>query len=277
MWINIIDYRGDETKINSRGDTLFNYRTKYFLKQQDDFDIWRKAGHKFRCFTQHTNRNNLINDYFGFDEVINIPRGNAATSRNQVLNYYSKDTWIAIWDNDATLYFDQLESRKFVIELEHICNQADSEGIVSFIPFNAQQAPYPVKPKPAWTFKPKLEQKGTMLYLKVGNWRFDENMVALEDMEFACKLALEGKKVAQLDQVSLKEYVNGKSTIFQVNAYHENYSNPGPNANPKGLLKWDAQLDRIEKYKTSIKYIEDKLGLSIAEIKQIHKYLWRKT
>ena len=274
MWINIIDYRGDETVINSRGDSLFQYRTKYFLRQQTDFHHWKKAGHKFRCFTQHESRNPLFNDYGEYDDVVKIPRSNAPQARNYVLNYYSKDEWIGVWDNDATLYWDKLESRKFPSQLDNICQQAQSNRIVSFIPFNAQQAPYPKNVKTAWTFKPKLEQKGTMLFLQVGDWRFDESMDALEDLEFACSLISQGYKFAQCEQVSLKEMVHGKSTVFQVNSYHKEYKKPGPNANPDGLLEWDAQIDRTEKYKKNIEYIELKLGSNIKTLREQHKNLW---
>lgn len=274
MWINVIDYRGDDTIINTRGDSLFKYRTNYFHKQQEDFTIWKEAGHKFRCFTQHINTNDLIDDFWAFDEVVRIPRGNAAQSRNYVLDYYCLGDWIGIWDNDASLYFDRLESRRFVTELDLICKLAEEQNISSFVPFNAQQSPYPKKPKPAWTFKPKLEQKGTMLFVKVDSWRFDVNMTALEDLEFAARLAKENKKFAMCEQVSLKELVNGKSTIFQVNAYHSEYKNPGPNANPKGLLQWDAQLDRKYKYEQNKSYIENKLKMSLEDIKKIHKSNW---
>lgn len=273
IWINVIDYRGDQTTVNSRGDTLFDYRTKYFFRQQDDFHYWKKWGHKFRCFTQHHNRNDLFNDYFAFDDVIKIPRGNAAFSRNQVLDYYTKDQWIGIWDNDATLYFNKLNSLEFCQELEQVCEQADQQGIVSFIPFNAQQSPYPKHQKPRWTFRPKLEQKGTMLFVKTDDWRFDEQMSALEDLEFAMRLVSDNKKFAVCEQVSLKEMVQAKSTIFQINAHHKSYKKPGPNANPNGLLEWDAQLDRQKKYKINLDYIENKLGPTDS-IKKIHRQLW---
>jgi hypothetical protein len=274
MWINVIDYRGDNTVINSRGDSLFDYRTKYFHKQQEDFYLWKSAGHKFRCFTQHTNRNNLIDDYWAYDEVVSIPTSTAAQARNRVLDYYTQGEWIGIWDNDASLYFDKLSSRDFVKELNQICQQAQLQNISSFVPFNAQQSPYPKKVKPNWTFKPKLEQKGTMLYVMVDSWRFDENMTALEDLEFACGLALQGKKTAMCEQVSLKELVNGKSTIFKVNAYHQKYKKPGSKSNPKGLLQWDAQLDRKEKYSEFMTYITDKFNMTIDDIKKIHKGNW---
>jgi hypothetical protein len=275
MWINIIDYRGDQSTVNSRGDTLFDYRTKYFLRQQEDFHYWKKAGHKFRCFSQHENRNPLFDDYSEYDDVIKIPRSNAAQARNHVLNFYPKEEWIGIWDNDATLYFDKLESRRFTVELEQVCAQAQKQGIICFIPFNAQQAPYPKNPKSAWTFKPKLEQKGTMIFLQVWDWRFDESMDALEDLEFACSLIDQGYKFAQCEQVSLKEMVHGKSTIFEINAHHKEYKKPGPNANPNGLLEWDAQIDRANKYKKNINYIEMKLGKNIKTLREQHKKLWK--
>jgi hypothetical protein len=271
IWINVIDYRGDDTVINTRGDSLFNYRTVYFLRQQADFHHWKTAGHKFRCFTQHND-----NNFPEFDDVVKIPRGNAAMSRNQVLDYYPQGTWIGIWDNDATLYFDKLESRRFIQELDAVCQQAKSQDITAFVPFNAQQSPYPINPKPAWAFKPKLEQKGTMIFLEVGDWRFDESMDALEDLEFACRLSLQGHKFAQCEQVSLKEYVNGKSTIFQINEHHKAYKKPGPGASPNGLKQWDAQIDRTEKYKKNMDYIESKLGYTIKELREKHKAVWTK-
>lgn len=274
MWINIIDYRGDDSIINSRGDTLFNYRTRYFLKQQEDFHYWKSAGHKFRSFTQHTNRNPWINDYDAYDDVVHTPRGNPAQARNRVLNYYAKNEWIGIWDNDATLYWDKLESGAFPGQLETICEQAQRGRIASFVPFNAQQAPYPKNAKTAWTFKPQLEQKGTMLFLQVGEWRFDESMDALEDLEFACSLIGQGYKFAQCEQVSLKEMVHSKSTVFQVQPHHKPYKKPGAGANPQGLREWDAQQDRANKYKKNMDYIETKLGMDIKTLKQQHKKLW---
>lgn len=271
MWINIIDYRGDDTVINTRNETLFEYRTRYFFKIQEDFYHWKKHGHKFRCFTQHQNRNPIIDDYNEFDDVIQIPRGNAASSRNQVLDYYAKGEWIGIWDNDASVYFDKLDTKNFIKDLDAICQEADSLGISSFVPFNAQQAPYPKNPK---RWKPKLEQKTTQLWCKVADWRFDQSLECLEDLEFACRLSQQGYKFAQTELCSLKEYVNGKSTIFQVNNYHQAYKNPGAKANPKGLLQWDAQLDRNDKYSQAKTQIETKLGDTIVNIKQQHKLLW---
>tara|TARA_S200002703_G_C3780184_1_gene240369 strand:- start:334 stop:1152 length:819 start_codon:yes stop_codon:yes gene_type:complete len=272
MKINIIDYRGDNTVINSRGDSLFQYRTRYFHRIQEDFAPWRDAGHTFTCFTQHTNQNEVFDDYWAFDRVIAIPRSNAATARNHVLDAYAKDEWIGIWDNDASVYFDKLDTRNFIKDLDSICQEADSKGIVSFVPFNAQQAPYPKQPQ---RWRPRVEQKTTQLWCRVMDWRFDETLACLEDLEFALRLVKNGHLTAQTELCSLKEYVNGKSTIFEVNAYHHAYTKPGPRANPKGLLQWDAQLDRNEKYAVARQQIEAKLGDSIRNIKQQHKELWK--
>ena len=275
MWINIIDYRGDNTIISSNNTTLFNFRTRYFFRMQDDFAIWKRSGHKFRCFTQHQNRNQFVNDYWAFDDVVPIPRGNAAHSRNCVLDFYNQGEWTGIWDNDATLYFDKLLSDKFVQELESICLLAQQQNIFGIVPFNAQQSPYPKTIPKDWTFKPQF-LKGTMMFLHVTQERFDEQKIlTIDDIEYSARLALQGKKFAQCPQASLKELVMGKSTVFMVNAYHSAYKNPGPNANPQGLIKWDAQLDRKDQYAISNTYIEQKLGLTMQEIKKQHLKLWK--
>jgi len=117
------------------------------LEYKKTSTIGKKHGHKFRCFTQHDNRNDIINDYSEFNDVVKIPRGNAASSRNLVLDYYSKDEWIGIWDNDATVYFDKLDTKNFIRDLDAICQEAEQLAISSFVPFNAQQAPYPLNQK----------------------------------------------------------------------------------------------------------------------------------
>jgi hypothetical protein len=272
MWINVIDYRGDDTIVNSRGDRLFDYRTRYFFKQQEDFHRWKTHGHRFRCFTQHHNRTPFLDDYSEFDDVQHIPRGNAAQSRNRVLDFYEPGEWIGIWDNDATLYFDKLDSLTFVKDLDSICVEAQQKNIASFVPFDASQAPYPRKPK---RWRPCLNQKTTMLFAQVSDWRFDETLCCLEDLEFACRLSQKGVLFAQTELCSLKELVKGKSTIFTLNAHHSEYKNPGPNANPKGLLIWDAQLDRKIKYQKALNEIERKLGKSLRKLKQEHKLLWK--
>jgi hypothetical protein len=272
MNINIIDYRGDDTVINSRGDTLFQYRTRYFHRIQEDFQPWRDAGHTFTCFTQHNNQNDLFDDYWGFDKVVSIPRSNAPQARNHVLDYYKKGEWIGVWDNDASVYLDKLDTRNFIKNLDTIAQEAEGLGIVSFVPFNAQQAPYPKKPK---RWKPRVEQKGTMMFLKVMDWRYDETLECLEDLENALRLAQQGYKTAQTELCSLKEYVHAKSTVFTVNAYHSAYKKPGPRANPKGLTEWDAQKDRVEKYARAKQQIEIKLGDTIQNIKQQHKNVWK--
>jgi hypothetical protein len=270
MWINIIDYRGDTTVINSRGDSLFDYRTKYFLRQQDDFKHWQKHGHQFRCFSQHPADNNFPH----FDDVVQIPRGNCQSSRNAVLDFYPQDTWIGMWDNDATLYWERFLGYDFPKLLSQSTNYCDNENIVSFVPFNSQQTPYPKVDPEVWTMVPKLEQKGTMMFMKTHLHRYDSQMTGLSDMELACRLTLEGYKLAECQNASLNELVNGKSTIFKVNAYHEDYKKPGARANPAGLLKWDAQLDRNDKYRQNRAYIENKLGYTLDELKRKQRGLW---
>lgn len=272
MNINIIDYRGDDTIISSRGDKLFQYRTKYFHRIQEDFKPWRDAGHTFTCYTQHTNQNDLFDDYWGFDSVVQTARMSAPQARNCVLDNSTKGEWIGIWDNDASVYLDRLDTRNFIKNLDTIAQEADTQGIVSFVPFNAQQAPYPKTPK---RWRPRVEQKGTMLFLKVMDWRYDETFECLEDLENALRLTQLGYKTAQTELCSLKEYVCGKSTIFTVNAYHSAYKKPGPGANPKGLIKYDAQLDRVEKYTRAKQQMETKLGDSIKNIKQQQRDLWK--
>ena len=257
MNINIIDYRGDDTIINTRGETLFQYRTRYFHRIQEDFQPWRDAGHTFTCFTQHSNQNELFDDYWGFDKVIPIQRCNAPQARNHVLNHYEKGEWIGIWDNDASVYLNKLDTRNFIKNLDTIAQEADDLGIVSFVPFNAQQAPYPKKPQ---RWKPRVEQKGTMLFLKVMDWRYDATLDCLEDLENALRLAQQGYKTAQTDLCSLKEYQSAKSTIFQVDL------------NGAGRT---AQQDRIDKYAQAKQQIETKLGDTIDNIKKQHKELWK--
>jgi hypothetical protein len=278
MWINVIDYRGDDTIINSRGDNLFWYRTKYFLRIQDDFHYWKAQGHKFRCFTKHNDTENMSK----FDDIVTMPPGITPDSRNFILNYYqsSTDNWLAIWENDATLYWNKLRTSEVPRDLDLICQQAEEQDIYAWVPFNAQQAPYPKSVLEGWTFKNTLSMKGTMIYIqnpnRYNNQRFDNQLIFLDDLEWAVNLTKNNRKVGMLEQCSLREVVNGKSTIFKVNAYHEEYKNPGPNANPKGLLKWDAQISRNEKYIIGKKYIEDKYKLSMKEISVKQKSLWIK-
>ena len=269
MWINIIDYRGDDTVINSRGDSLFNYRTKYFLRQQDDFKRWQQHGHQFRCFTQHND-----NSFNQFDDVIHIPRSNAPQARNHVHNYYPEGTWIGLWDNDATLYWDRLDSKLVPQELDAITQKCEEEGICVWVPFNAQQAPYPTRLESPWTFKPTIQLKGTMTFVKTSELRHNENEPSRDDVEYAIELTRLGKKIGLLEQASLNELVNGKSTVFKVNAYHEDYKNPGPKANPAGLLKWDAQLSRRDEYKRANKIWLDNYGKSLEEFQKDQRLLW---
>jgi hypothetical protein len=270
VWINVIDYRGDDTVINSRGDSLFNYRTKYFLRIQEDFHIWKQWGHKFRCFTKHKR----CEHHTEFDDVIEIPMMNVPQTRNLILDYYDKNTWIGMWENDATLYWDRLHSRRVPKELDYICKLADDQKIIAWVPFNPHQSPYQ-EIGDEWTFKPSINLKGTMVFHKITDMRFDETFDILDDVEYACHLTAQGMKSAQLEQMSLREVVNGKSTIFKVNAYHEQYKNPGAKANPKGLLKWDAQLDRNERYVIGKEKIKLKHGADLKEISNNQRKLWK--
>lgn len=259
----MIDYRGDDTIINSRGDCLFDYRTKYFLRIQEDFHYWKQWGHKFRCFTQH----HQSEDFKHFDDVVYIPRGNAAASRNQVLDYYKRNSWIAILDNDCSLYFNRLDALDFIKNLDDVISFAEQSNIVSFVPFNPLVQPYPKILPSKWTFQPQVVQNA-FIFCKVMDFRYDESLTTREDYDIGCQIIMAGYKCARLANISLRSMVNGKSTIFKVNAYHEQYKKPGPKANPKGLLKWDAQLDRIEKYNNANNEIEQKYQCSQKEIEE---------
>lgn len=269
MIINVIDYRGDDTVINTRGETLYEYRTRYFHRIQEDFDIWKSAGHQFFCFTQHKDNDA---DFWGFDNVVEMPRGKAAEARNYILDYHKPNDWISIWDNDASVYFDKLDTTAFIKNLDSIALEADKLGLSGFIPFNAQQAPYPANPK---RWKPWIALKGTMLFLKVLEHRYDTDMDCLEDLEYPARLTLQGHKFAKTEMCSLKEYVNGKSTIFRVNAYHETYLEKGNDALGKYEYKWDATLDRNNKYAIAKEYIQQKLGFTLTEITKLQKKLWQ--
>lgn len=202
MWINVIDYRGQ--------DNLFVKRTEVFLKQQQDFHYWQQHGHKFRCFTQHHTDNN-----FGeYDDVIKIPRCYAAKARNIILDYYPADTWIGIWDNDASLYWNRLDSAKVPGELDKITQQADDQLIVAWAPYNPQTSPYQETLPPAWTFRSTISLKGTMMFLKTQSIRFNETITTLEDRDYACQLTMLGHRVGRLEQAALKEWAASHSTII---------------------------------------------------------------
>lgn len=249
MWINVIDYRGDNTVINNKGNTLYEKRTEIFLKQQADFAIWKQHGHKFRCFTQHND-----NQYQEFDDVVYINRGNASESRNQVLDYYPQGSWISIWDNDATLYFDKLASRKFIEDLDTvIIPLADKYNFSGFIPYNPQQAPYPKPAQPPYTFKYKIEQKTTMLWLKVTEHRYDTSLTILEDWEYAFRMAIEGHIFAQSQDISLKEYALSVSTIFDNNKQGGKYE------------------ERKRQYAIAKQQVQDKLTMRMEEIRKLHR------
>ena len=276
MHIAVIDYRGDERIINSRGDTLFWYRTRYFRRMQKDFHRWKSHGHRFIAFTQHPN-----DDCFdGFDAVVPIPRGTCDESRNAVLEYHEHESlrdweWMGIWDNDSTLYWDKYNSDTVPQQLDDICAQAQHMGIAGWVPFNPQQAPYVTVDLDKWTFKPTLHLKGSMMFLHNQHIRYDTTFAYHGgDLRYAIQLTRMGKKCAWLEQASLNELGNGKSTIFIVNAYHEQYKKPGPNANPKGLLKWDAQLDRRERLKAHFEHIKQTTGLTVNDWQKLQRQLW---
>lgn len=258
MDINVIDYRGDnETIVNAKGETLFQARTKIFLKQQQDFAIWKQSGHKFKCYTQHKDK---AENYYAFDEVIEIPRGNAAQSRNRVLDSYTNGQWISIWDNDATLYFEKLSSRQFIKDLDSIIiPQVEKQGLSGFIPYNPQQAPYPIKPKPPYTFRCKIEQKTTMIWLKVNEHRYNETLTILEDWEYAYRLALQGHIFAQSEDISLKEYALAMSTIFDNNKEGGKYE------------------ERKRQYESVKEHLQTLLGSSFDSIKHHHKINFTKS
>lgn len=276
MRVLVIDYRGDDTVINSRGDSLFHYRTHYFQRQQQDFHLWRQWGHTFHCFTQHGTHCE------GFDEVIPSPRAPVARAKNWALDWIQSqgitDPWIGLWDNDSTLYWDRLRSREVPQHLDHICGLAQSQHIFAWVPFNAQQAPYQPVSHTEWQFKPTIQMKGSMTFLRnpchYAQQRFREDVTTMDDLVWAIEHTLAGRRVGTLQQASLNELVCGKSTIFKVNAYHQQYKKPGPGANPKGLLQWDAQLDRREKYQIAHQEIQQIYGATWQELQGKQRALW---
>ena len=249
MKINVIDYRGDATVINSRGDTLFNYRTKYFHKMQEDFYLWKEHGHTFQCWTQHQNRNQFVNDYWAFDQVSEIPRSSAPEARNIVLDSLPKDIWCAIWDNDTTLYWDKLKSKQFPKDLSALTNYCDQENIRLFQPFNSQQSPYPKKISS--DFKTAKKIKGTQMYLKTTDIRF-QNFTALEDWAFGLDHIQRGYKLATCMSASLREFQTDKSTIFGVNVNSKLWQEN------QHLHPWDGELERRRIYAEAKQIIIDK-------------------
>lgn len=278
MKILINDYRGDDTVINSRGDSLFDYRTHYFKKMQEDFNYWKKHGHQFICFTQHDDQS-----FSNFDLIVKAPRNPVANAKNYILNWIEEnqieDDWFGLWDNDATLYWNKHRSSEIPKTLDDICKIAQEQNIYAWVPFNPQQAPYQSIDNTNWTFKPTLQMKGTMTFLRnpkhYDQQRFNENITTMDDLVWAIDLTRKGHKVGTLDQSSLNELGNGKSTIFKVNAYHSEYKNPGPNANPKGLLQWDAHIDRNEKYKSAHQDVKSLYGLDWKEWQKKQRSLWK--
>jgi len=208
MWINVIDYRGDE------GTPLYEKRTNNLMKMQMDFSRWQEHGHQFRCFTQHK-----INDtdFVNYDDVIEIERGNASYARNTVLDFYKKDEWIGVWDNDATLYWEKLKSAVFPGELDNIC---ENNRLHCFLPIWSGFMPYSAAiqmtikstySKNGFSFTPSPRIKGTMFFTKVCDIRFDVNTRYGEDVEFGIRLTLDNKLCGFINEVSLNEY-GGLST-----------------------------------------------------------------
>jgi len=277
MNINIIDYRGDNTIANSRGDSLFDYRTRYFIKQQQDFHHWQKHGHKFICFTQHHDDDN----FDGFDGVVPIARGTCDQSRNAVFEYYKHKSicdweWMGLWDNDSTLYWNKYNSSLVPEKLDEICAQAKQQGIAGWVPFNPQQSPYVDVDLDIWSFKPTLHLKGSMMFLHNEHQMYDTSFAYHGgDLRYAIELTRKGKKCAWLEQVVLNEMTTAKSTVFQINAYHEEYKNPGPNANPKGLLKWDSTIARKERLKVHFDHIKTTTGLTVQDWQKRQRNLWK--
>ena len=282
MKINVIDYRGggDYAEhhmkcpvINSRGDSLFSHRTKYFKKMQRDFHRWKEQGHEFICYTQHKYS---LDDHKHFDQVIECEQMPCHDARNRILDDTPQGEWIGVWDNDATLYWDKLRSDKLPKELEAVCKQAQEQGIVSYVPFNSQQAPYPTDLDcTQWTFKPTIHQKGTMMFVQNIGVKWPTHLNSMSDLARAVELTKLGHKTAQLQQASLNEHANTKSTIFRVNAYHVQYQDPGPNSDPMGMLKWDSQADRREKYLEAKQQIESDYNSTLPELQQEQNLLWK--
>ena len=202
MIINIIDYRGSDP-------LLFEKRTEKFLQIQNDFVHWRPY-HQFVCWTQHDDISNM----HSFDLIKKIPRSSAAEARNHVLGYYAKNTWIGLWDNDATLYWNRLKSKDFPRDVDLVLSLADQKKLVAFVPFDPRQCPYPDTIAEDWTFRSTNILKGTMIYLKINEIRFDTTMSAMSDSEYACHQTSLGRKIGRLEQISLNEISPSVSTIF---------------------------------------------------------------
>lgn len=275
MWINIIDYRGDDKIIDARNTTLFDYRTRYLLRVQDDFHLWKKHGHKFRCFTQHDAAANCFPE---FDDVIHVPRGNAATARNAVLDYFSgtKEDWFGIWDNDATLYWKKLRSSEFPENADAICELASKQNIYTFVPFNPQQAVYgmPDIGLTDWTFKSTITLKGTMLFVRNTKQRFDKKIDVFEDIDWGIQHTIAGRKCAVLEQISLREHRACRSTIFNTpNKDHPDYEKEKRRV--KIVQTWNNNLDRRTQYAQAKIILENKWKNSTSVYQKMQRKLWK--
>lgn len=213
MKINIIDYRGPEDSM------LFQKRTIKFLQVQQDFARWQAHGHEFTCWTQHTD----LSNFMCFDHVRPIPRCSAAMARNHVLDASVKDSWIGIWDNDATLYWSKGLSAEFPSKVKHVIELADAQDLYGFVPHDPRQSPYPIK-NDVWHFRSTNIFKGSMCFLRVSDIRYDQSMTALEDVDYACQQTMLKRKMARLEQISLNEVASSTSTIFDHTNRRELYA-----------------------------------------------------
>tara|TARA_R100000734_G_C3316660_1_gene109259 strand:- start:153 stop:998 length:846 start_codon:yes stop_codon:yes gene_type:complete len=224
MWINVIDYRGKD-----KTDPLYIKRTQYFQAQQIDFKHWQKHGHKFRCFTQHKDPKHF---YLGFDEVVYFEQRKNSEARAYIMDWLYKNDpnwdWTAMWDNDATVYWDRPFEDKFnsndVPEhLHNICKTADDYNIKLFTPLFPKIHSYKGSDEVSendifangYHFKPVAEAKGTMLFIKNMGLTFDTSLDAMSDYDYACNVRKQPRSiVAHLQQLALKEYGDEDTSIM---------------------------------------------------------------
>lgn len=277
MLILVNDYRGDHTQINSRGDTLYQHRTRYFLMMQKDFALWQQHGHRFICFTQHTDSAPQQ-----FDSVIPTPRNTVAHARNVMLDWLQQqniqDDWIGLWDNDVTLYWPRLQNARVPKELHEICRSAQNLGIHAWVPTNPQHTPYKDRPQD-WQFQPTIQMKGSMMFIRnpatTQSQRFNTSVTTMDDLVWAIEQTQRGNKVAILQQASLNELVKDKSTIFRVEPHRVPYKRPGKGANPLGLTQWDGQRHRKEQFGKAEREIALWTGRTLQDWQKTQRQLWQ--
>jgi hypothetical protein len=277
MLILVNDYRGDHTQINSRGDTLYQHRTRYFLKMQQDFAVWQRHGHHFICFTQHTDSAPQQ-----FDLVIPVPRNTVAHARNVMLDWLQqqriKDDWIGLWDNDVTLYWPRLQNARVPKELHMICRSAQDQNIHAWVPMNPQHTPYRDRPQD-WQFQPTIQMKGSMTFIRNPSTtkpqRFNTSVTTMDDLVWAIEQTQRGNKVAILQQASLNELVKDKSTIFRVEPHRVPYKRPGARANPLGLTHYDGQRHRLEQFGKAEREIALWTGRTLQDWQHTQRQLWQ--